>query len=122
MKKTNVINLKAPIEWGLRPLIWGFQYDLSYADEKDMARYTDLKKICSTISRTLRKDYMETHIRFYKLIALRILLYGTEYWVPRQGDLSVSYIAEWILSDGSRLVCNTDVYRSQRSCDHGLLL
>jgi hypothetical protein len=69
---------------------------LSYQGEVDVN--DNLEKLhytCGTIKRTLKnKIKMETHIKFYKVLAVSAGLYGSENWVLTKKDKKIIQAAE----------------------------
>jgi hypothetical protein len=43
--------------------------------------------VCGVIARTLKKKTRkETNLKFYKIMSVPVLLYGSERWTPRKRD------------------------------------
>jgi hypothetical protein len=48
---------------------------------------TLIQNICELIARTVKKKTRkETNLTFYKIMAVPVLLYGSETWTPRKRD------------------------------------
>jgi hypothetical protein len=69
---------------------------LSYQDEVDVNQKLEkFNYMCSTIKRTPKnKIRTETHIKFYKVMAVSAGLYGNENWVLTEEDKNRTQAAE----------------------------
>jgi hypothetical protein len=70
--------------------------DVTYNEDKDCdKKLHKFQAICGTIRRTLqRKARNETQIKFYKVMAVPTILYGSEVWVTKERQLSRVQAAE----------------------------
>ncbi|PSN32209.1 hypothetical protein C0J52_24601 [Blattella germanica] len=64
--------------------------DITYSDSIEILNRTHkFQAVCGCINRTLRnKTRKDTQLRFYNIIALPQLLYGSETWTHRRIDIS----------------------------------
>ncbi|XP_075210156.1 protein spaetzle 4-like [Lycorma delicatula] len=64
--------------------------DITYENDRDCnKKISRFQAICGTIRRTLhRKVLNETQMKFYKVMAVRALLYGSEGWILSKRQLS----------------------------------
>lgn len=70
--------------------------DITYEEDREIDRkITKFQKICGTILRTLKgKTRKDTLLRFYNVMAIPQLLYGSETWVHKQKHLKRTQAAE----------------------------
>lgn len=70
--------------------------DISYDYDEDINnKVSKFQGICGTINRTLRnKVRKETQLKFYKVLAVPVILYGSESWILRRKDESKITAAE----------------------------
>ena len=62
-------------------------YNVSYTDKKDLqAKLNKFRYTCGTIMRCLRDTSKETKLKFYKVMAVPILMYGSENWTLTQKE------------------------------------
>ena len=92
IKKTKVLAFKGPDTLRAKIILDGkpieqvnsFNYlgcDISYFKKEDL--FNKLSKfnfICGTIKRSLKNTRRETKLKFYKVMAVPVLLYGCEFW------------------------------------------
>ena len=53
--------------------------NISYCERKEVNKINELQRMCGTISRTLNgKTQLPTQIKFYKGMAVPVLMYGSE--------------------------------------------
>jgi hypothetical protein len=50
--------------------------------------------ICGTIRRNLKKKRKDTQLKFYKMMAVPVLMYGSEAWTIKKKDISRIQSAE----------------------------
>lgn len=89
---SNPIRTKIVIEDQVLEQVSHFQYlgcDITYDEDKDIKnKVNTFQRICGTIRRTLKnKTRKETQIKFYKVMAVPTVLYGSECWVPKKNEL-----------------------------------
>ena len=87
------------IEGKVLEQISNFNYlgcDISFDVDKDIQNKVNrFQHICGTINRTLKnKTRRETKLKFYKTMAVPVLLYGSESWITKQRDKSNIQSAE----------------------------
>jgi hypothetical protein len=72
------------------------RYDVTFLEETDIdAKIKKFQNICGTIGRTLKgKARKDTQIKFYQVIAVSTLLYGSECWTMRKRDIHKPQAAE----------------------------
>lgn len=70
--------------------------DLTYENETDIQKKLHrFQHICGTLSRTLKKrTRKETQLKFYKVMAIPVLLYGSETWTLKSQDLNRIQVSE----------------------------
>jgi hypothetical protein len=58
--------------------------NVTYKYNEDLRKF---QNICGVIARTLKKKTRkETNLKFYKIMTVPVLLYGSETWTPRKRD------------------------------------
>jgi hypothetical protein len=63
----------------------GCNVTYKYDDLND--KLTKFQNMCGVIARALKKKSMkETNLKFYQIMAVPVLLYGSETWTPRKRD------------------------------------
>jgi hypothetical protein len=69
---------------------------VTYKYDEDLNdKLSKFQKICGVISRTLKKKTRkETNLKFYRIMAVPVLLYGSETWIPRKRDWNMIQAAE----------------------------
>jgi hypothetical protein len=79
----------------------GFKVTYNY-DEDLNDTLSKFQNICGVIVRTLKKKTREeTNLKFYKIMAVPVLLYGSETWIPRKRDWARIQAAEMKYDGGS---------------------
>jgi hypothetical protein len=70
--------------------------NVTYKYDEDLNdKLSKLKNICGAIARTLKKKTRkETNLKCYKIMAVPVLLYGSETWTWRKSDWSRIQAAE----------------------------
>jgi hypothetical protein len=64
-------------------------------DEDLNDKLSKFQNICGVIARTLNmKTRKETNLKFYKIMTVPVLLYGSETWTPRKRDWNRIQAAE----------------------------
>jgi hypothetical protein len=64
-------------------------------DEHLNVKLSKFQNICGVIARTLKtKTRKETNLKFYKIMAVPVLLYGSETWTLRKKDWNRIQAAE----------------------------
>ena len=63
-------------------------FNISYCESKEVNnKVSKFQRICSTISRTLKgKTQLSTQIKFYKVMAVPLLMYDSENWSLKRSD------------------------------------
>jgi hypothetical protein len=71
-------------------------YEATFLEETDTdAKIQKFQNICGTIRRTLKgKTRKDTQIKFYQVMAVTTLLYGSECWAMRKRDTQEPQAAE----------------------------
>jgi hypothetical protein len=74
----------------------GLGCNVTYKYDEDLNdKLSKFKKMCEVIARTLKKKIMkETNVKFYKIMAVPVLLNGSETWTPRKRDWNRIQAAE----------------------------
>jgi hypothetical protein len=63
-------------------------YDITFLEETDIdTKIKKFQNICGTVSRTLKGKNSEGYIKFYQVMAVPTLLYGSKCWTVRKRDL-----------------------------------
>ena len=70
--------------------------DITYDRDKDIEnKINKFQSICGTINRTLQnKTRKDTKLKFYKVMAVPVLMYGSESWILKEADKNKIQAAE----------------------------
>ena len=70
--------------------------NISYCERKEVnIKVNKFQRMCGTISRSLKgKTQLSTQIKFYKVMAVSVLMYGSENWSLNRSDKRVIEAAE----------------------------
>ena len=62
--------------------------NISYCERKEVNnKINKFQRMCSTISRTFKgKAQLSTQIKFYKVMAVPVLMYGSDIWSLNRSD------------------------------------
>ena len=62
--------------------------NISYCERKEVNNKIKFQRMCGTISRTLKgKTQLSTQIKFYKMVAVPVLMYDSENWSLNLSDI-----------------------------------
>ena len=75
----------------IKGIVGDFNYlgcNISYCERKEVIKKLNkFQRICGTISRSLKgKTQLSTQIKFYKVMAVPVLMYGSENWSLNRSD------------------------------------
>jgi hypothetical protein len=88
--------------------------DVTYKYDEDLnKKMNKCQSICGVISRTLKKSKKETNLKFYKVMAIPVLLYGCETWTLKKRDWNIIQGAEMKYLRTAKSCIKTDQLRNE---------
>jgi hypothetical protein len=103
IRSKRILNNKSIIE-----KVYNFNYlgcNVMYKYDEDLNdKLSKFQNICGVIARTLKKKTRkETNLKFYKIMEVPVLLYGSKTWTPRKRDWNRIQAADEIFKNSYRM-------------------
>jgi hypothetical protein len=80
---------------------------------KKKKKINRFQRTCSTIRKYLKETHTDTQLKFYKVVARPVLLYGSETWVTTKRDMTHLKVAEMCFLSSVKGYTRLDKIRSE---------